>query len=394
MNIHESILDISRGDITEEYFDKLFFGAANFPEGEYENLSEAISFSLELDDRKVFLEGLVDRLNKLGVPCTIEDTEVIRKETTTRLKIRCGLSGDQTKNYRNWINGKSAPSIEKRRELYTLCYALEMNYIETAEFFVKSYLTIPYNYKDSTDAIFFYCLKNGRDYNTIVDMLNQADSFSSVPESQDTVSIGRQIIEIDDDAEFMQYLARHTYNKEQRFSTAKREIQRLVASIKSRARIPLYRTKSINGTLEDEIEYEYIKSDSQLIEFLFGINYQRAIENKELLESVKSLPKRFLDNLPNDTTYGQLFETPSYESIRKTLIILEFFDFYYEREIDENNVNSELDDFDIELNNTLTDCGLPNIYFRHPFDCLIYFCANSLDPIELFRELFSLKYEI
>ena len=36
---------------------------------------------------------------------------------------------------------------------------------------------------------------------------------------------------------------------------------------------------------------------------------------------------------------------------------------------------------DDELNNTLISCGFAQLYVRHPFDCLLLYCANSYDPI-------------
>ena len=44
-------------------------------------------------------------------------------------------------------------------------------------------------------------------------------------------------------------------------------------------------------------------------------------------------------------------------------------------------INSRLMDFFDELNQTLISCGFAQLYMRHPFDCLILFCANSYDPI-------------
>lgn len=389
MGANESIFNFDMRTITDEYFGNIFFSAPNMSEGEYGDLSKAIQFAIELDERPVFLEGVVLRLNQLGIACSEDDIELIRKEVSKRLKERCGLVGDQTKNYRNWINGKSTPSTEKRRDLYTLCYALEMDFRETAEFFAKYYLTLPYNYKDTIDAIFLYALKNQKSFEYILSMLEQAETFEILANDGDnTEYIGRHIIEIDDDAEFERYLSQHCFNKQQMFSRAKNEINSLIEIIKEKGYL------EERGAKIENVVRKPIENNSELIEFLTGINYQRAHKEHELDEAKqKILPERFLSSLPNDVSIAKIDES-SYESIRKTLIILKFYDFYFGREIPAEDILDELYDFQEEIEKSLALCGLANIYFRHPFDCLIFYCANSLAPIDLFRELYSLKYDI
>ena len=46
----------------------------------------------------------------------------------------------------------------------------------------------------------------------------------------------------------------------------------------------------------------------------------------------------------------------------------------------QNKYNSM--DYYSELNSVLFSCGFAQIYVRHPFDCLLLYCANSFDPID------------
>lgn len=80
----------------------------------------------------------------------------------------------------------------------------------------------------------------------------------------------------------------------------------------------------------------------------------------------------------------------SYEVLRKTLMLLKFCNYYRAAEAedrkrgyepDKYEVNNRLMDFYDELNNTLISCGFAQLYVRHPFDCLLLYCANSYDPI-------------
>ena len=65
------------------------------------------------------------------------------------------------------------------------------------------------------------------------------------------------------------------------------------------------------------------------------------------------------------------------------LMLSRFYNFYSEaKNENENDVCGNLLDFKDELNSILLFCGFAQIYMRHPFDCLLMYCANSYDPIQ------------
>lgn len=115
---------------------------------------------IELNERKVFLEGVANYLGNVDV----NDTEAMFAEVQERYANK-GI--ELKKAVKGWFRKPDvSPSTDQayRRNLYDFCYALDMDYQTTAEFFLKSFLTIPFNYKDKDDAVYFYCMKMGRDY--------------------------------------------------------------------------------------------------------------------------------------------------------------------------------------------------------------------------------------
>ena len=128
--------------------------------------------------------------------------------------------------------------------------------------------------------------------------------------------------------------------------------------------------------------------NSQTIDALLGYRYQ----SRDKGEVAVKLPKRFTESLPNDVTLGRIIngDSISYEVLRKTLMLLKFCNYYRDAETedrkhghepDKYEVNDRLMDFYDELNGTLISCGFAQLYVRHPFDCLLLYCANSYDPI-------------
>lgn len=105
---------------------------------------------IELNERKVFLEGVASYLGNVDVT----DTEAMLSEVQERYANK-GI--ELKKAVKGWFRKLDvSPSTDQayRRNLYDFCYALDMDYQTTAEFFLKSFLTIPFNYKDRDDAVY------------------------------------------------------------------------------------------------------------------------------------------------------------------------------------------------------------------------------------------------
>ena len=120
--------------------------------------------------------------------------------------------------------------------------------------------------------------------------------------------------------------------------------------------------------------------NSRTIFELLGQTYQHS--GRKIKDS--KLPKQFTESLPNDVTLGRIIngDSISYEVLRKTLMLLKLYNFYEKADNDDDDaVYNNLQDFRYALNNVLYDCGFALIYERHPFDCLLLYCANSYDPI-------------
>jgi len=366
MNNNPIFDEFEKGEATNKIFKGVYSGQI-FEADELNGINvEDIKTAVNLNNRPIFIDGVVARLNDLGVDCKTEDTDIILEEVKHRYKERIGEVCPRT--ILEWLRG-TPPSTNNRKNNYNLCYALEMTLQETAEFFLKCFLTVPFNYKDRTDAVFFYCLSHTRPYSTIKLMLEKSEQFvASQTVNTQTLQIGRQILEIDDDDEFLQYLSVHCYDNEQQYQLAREEIVNLI-------------NLHSNGNF------------SEFHEELMGFNYQS--EKRQHKKINKELPSHFIESLPTDGVLKQIYEGKkvSYETIRKALIILQLYDFYEDvYEENERYIRDSLEDFYTETNALLMKCGLAHLYVRHPFDWIIIFCALSTEPVEVFKDLNSKRY--
>lgn len=254
---------------------------------------------------------------------------------------------------------------------YDLCYALEMDFQQTAVFFQKHYLTMPFNVKSSVDAVFMYALYHKKPYSEVTELLRKSKCFVSQENAHTSTSqILAMILDIDDAEKFLRYLSEHCYDNEQQFQLARSIIS---------DEIELVHTILLRYEADRVLSPERL--NSMTIEALLGYKYQSG--SKKSKDS--KLPKRFTESLPNDVTLGKIVngDVASYDLLRKTLMLLKFYNFYYEVDnSDPNTIGGNLMDFYEELNGVLISCGFAQLYVRHPFDCLLLYCANSYDPID------------
>jgi hypothetical protein len=246
----------------------------------------------------------------------------------------------------------------------------------TADFFRRAYLTIPFIAKSRVDAVFMYVLYHGRSYADAVRLLAASQGY----ELQDmahtaTSQIMRRIIETEDDEAFLEYLRTHCYGSAQQFLLAKEKIAAETELVKKSIREDASQTIVLPDRL-----------NSMTIAALLGYRYQ--LIDRE--EKRPVLPKRYTESLPNDVTLGQILagKGVSYELLRKTLLLLHFYNFYIKAEnTDPKTIGRNLMDFYDEADELLEACGFARLYMRHPFDCLLLYCANSFDPVLTMRLL-------
>lgn len=404
--------------------DKIYFES---PESWEEGLFDSTEYAMELDSRNPVLEGVC---NRLGINNT--EIKIIIKELNKRYRA-IGIEEGVPKSVKNWLSGTPV-NPAYRTNLYNLCLALELNLEETIEFFLKNYLTIPFNYKDRIDAIYFYGISNQLNYHTIKEMIIEfGDDDNQITKSDEkTEMIGGNIAEIDDLEIFKEYLKQHTYSKKDQYNTAVKEINDLIIENARYAEIERCLKPELKKAREDKegnlgtVSSLFRNSDKDnniniagLLYIIYGYdNQDRYSSHKAKISKCESLPKAFRENFPNDIEISRIIRKEASPDVyRKAIIIMKFYNYFCSnlimsiygtdqvsdklkkimsiqeyRERDSEEIEKDLDDFYIETSNTLAKCGFVQMYARNPFDWLILYCAKSTDPLDAFRELLMQRY--
>ena len=415
------------GDQTSLMFDKIL--ACDYhtllSEQEMQELSELYRFE----------KGVIDRICYLGYEGDTDDIEKIVDYIVSNCKKhKVDLSRQTIKNWFDDINpnvpedkknGAPTDSEQSRPNVYKLCFALEMTAEETEEFFLKNYMCMPFNYKNTYEAVFYFCLHTGRSYETALKLLQEADAFENEKQTKtsenvdarlgETRALGIALSEIFTEEDFINYLQAHIYNKQDLYYTATRTIfgdrddsGELITSkdgvvkdegLLSKCKTIAAEELKLRGST---VSVKLIRGLDPLLYAIYGYDKRELDRDKKPgLSKESAFPKLIKKNFPHRQHFSQIEKkTATADIYKKVLTILCFYEFYGKltnealRNGNEENIDlyREADSFEIYLDELLDQCGFVQVYYQNPFDWLIMYCANTADPLGTFRRLIKKYY--
>lgn len=323
-----------------------------------------------LNTCNIFVDGIKERLKRLGYAAADLNNKKELRKIVSALFSEAGI--EFSASVKNWITKDNiTPSYDERgrRNVYKLCFALKMDNTETAEFFLKSYLDRPFNPKVFEEAVYLFCLRNGKTYS---DALNLIDIITkSTHEGNEniytelTTHIEEEILNTETDAALIKYIIENRTAFERiNNQTGCEEVKKLLNEC-----CKLAKANSIDAFLKELYEHDPRKS----------------VKQKKKVEYDNVFPKYITTNFPQRQQFEIILKAknPSYESIRKALIILNFYHFF--STVGENT-NDILDEFEADMDALLERCGYVQFYKRNPFDLMIYYCAMSPEPIDRLKD--------
>lgn len=349
-----------------------------------------------LDPAMLFQEGINRRLIKLGFNGDIDSVgckmDFLRKQFQKN-KVEPRVNDVTLKN---WMT-KAAPTGNDngRENVFKLCFALEMNAEETAEFFLKAFLNRPYNYKKTNEAVYYFCLRNGINY---VDAVRIITAIQNIPQSQtvekevNTERIGYEISNITDEEELIKYLAENRYSDEEQHYTS---VEKIKSMLDNCFELAQKETQFTRGTPV------IVKSVDALLDVIYDYDADSMRKNEKKTIQDSRFPKCVKANWIDRQAFHNIEKhlTRTEDVYRKALVLLKFYSYYADAYCkarskmteDEIDFCGYADDFEAELETVLAECGYIQLYKRNPFDWLILYCAAFPNPLSTFRDIIS-KY--
>ena len=192
----------------------------------------------ELSELYRFEKGVIDRISHLGYKGGADDVDSIvdfimnkceeHKVDLSRQTVKNWFDGINFKVPEDKKNGPPTDSEQSRPNVYKLCFALEMTEEDTEKFFLKNYMCMPFNYKNTLEVVFYFCLHTNRNYETAVELLKKVNALEDNSISGEvlgeTRALGIALSEILAEDDFINYTKIHKYNKKAQYYTATRMI--------------------------------------------------------------------------------------------------------------------------------------------------------------------------
>lgn len=341
-----------------------------------------------LDDTSLFVEAVTNRALELGYQ---KDTDLVTFLMGLCKEANVVLS---RQTISNWLSkGVPASSESGRENIYKLCFALKMDALQTAEFFLKAYLERPFNYKNLHEAIYFFCMNNGLGYcdaEWLIERINNEPIVEN-PKAQDiTKEIGAALQAIHTEDELINFLKENRAGFAIQNKTATERIERLLAEC--------YR-------LATQLEEKKVSNVDELLDTIYGYNARATFGQKDTDGKPVSIPvykKSISDSgfpalIKKNFPQRQQFENiskrkASYDVIRKALIMLRFYYFFATLKCKKLSMADRHDEFVDAMDMDLDECGYIQLYWRNPYDWMFGYCSCAEDPLGELKGLIQEYY--
>ncbi len=314
----------------------------------------------------------------------------------------------------NWFSGTRPKKSDLSREhMYEIGFALRMSVEDVRELFRKAYFDRAFNMRDVHEFVYYYCFEHGyskQHADKIIDAIN-LDNHAKKDLTIRTVQISEAVEGIKEDKKLIDYIYSHQHNFQINNRTAIQVRDALLNEIQAREgervlinqgimrldnsaysyiarEISYWTNHSDNeeGAHEYLSRYKSLTSIETMLDIIqLGMTRQgKAVDQSgKLLFKDSAFPQEIVSRFPIKQTFSKA--NPTFEEIRKMIILLFSYKFWFEKEY--NFADTDLEDYTAQLNSLLTDCGLQTLYYGNPFDWLFLFCSSNEDPLEQFRSI-------
>ena len=379
-----------------------------------------------------FGEAFTEFMVKHGYSGAIDDVDAKAKFLRDKYKQK-GIK--PPRDFKEWF---LPMKNVKRKTIYPICFAFDLNLSETEELFRCVQFERSLDCHTINEAVYYFCIKNQLPYSIAEDIISKIPKIKkneTLPKQEIlyTGTIVEYINSISDSEKLIRYIIDNLHVFEYNNATAIKYIQKLWLEISKNDGLATqegqlidkaknqYQDRSKKGDTdnrlkevietetkrEDELKLDdYVISEdgastwtifSQIIgldnknEKKFAIQYDRQISS--VLKDSTLLPLNASYAFPSQHSIDRLLRgelNVDNELIRKMLIFLVFYTYWAKKIIKNKNIFYEATISDSEgcldtINAYLTDAGYPELYVGNPYDWLFRWALNDINPLEAFR---------
>ena len=332
-----------------------------------------------------FGDGLVALMQK-------KDTSMDTDKAIAHLTDCCKKSGIElseigsTNTLKSWFKGGPRPKKgeDSRDAMFALAFALEFTSEETAELFHNVYLDRAFNFRNEKELVYYFCLANGKTWadakRIITAIEHDADGYDA---TLYTAAIQSDVDKFSNESDLLAYIKTHRHNMEQNNVTAKKHLDKLLDQAKKYA---IEETDLPEH--EGQFDGAWRNEKTVSVNFMYALITDTTPSAKKGTTTVfknARLPKEIKNRFPEAGSFSE--KEPTYESIRKMIIMLFSYTFWYHVQWEQKNF--DIEDYAEQLNALLNECGFSPLYYGNPYDWMFLYCTLSDAPLDVFRGMVS-----
>lgn len=330
------------------------------------------------------------------------------------------------RNLKKWFT--EGTNITRNSDVpFQICFAFELDVDETNDFFRRVCFERGFDCHNISEAVYYYCIYNGFSYSEAQEIIAQMPKAKTTEIKTDreilyTGTIIDFIRGVKHKDELIAYVREHIDQFGYNNVTATNRIQKLWRDLACDDGLAykegqlfdqafnVHRqkdTKKKDPGREDLYTIVSKEEDSvwNILAQIVGLDQKQTTQLginrsiKPLLENNVLLPSLAEDCFPDRQGIELIIKGKhvSYERIRKTMILLEFYTYWATAAVKHNNALWEATEIDAErcldkINQYLIEAGYPELYPGNPYDWIFMWAVKDACPLVTFREYMLALY--
>lgn len=374
--------------------------------GDENDIQKGLEYLKDSSNFRSFAEGLTGLITKYGYDGQPEDS--VSKTNYIMSKLQSiGVSITRS-TVKDWFNNKRRPSAASgsRTAIFQICFSLSVSFEDVKKFFSHVYFDRSFNCHTIEEAVYYYCFKKNFTYSHARQLINTIGNFpvyNNKPSDIFTKEIRASLDSCSSDDELLSFFKENKSVFARYNITALGCINTLCNYIKGKDKDKDIIKAFKNGQPADTkncgfVIQEYLHSlkngrsvcitgkDITSVDFML----EQIINTNTGISKNAGIPDIVRRNFPSKKTFSDILNQParaSYDSIRKCIIFLKFYEFWITQKL--NPVTDEYRLFDIyadETNAILVSSGYEELFSGNPYDWLFLWASTHNDPLNTLRE--------
>lgn len=291
---------------------------------------------------------------------------------------------------KNWLTQSSV----NRSTVFLLGFGLNMNDGDVSDFLTKALRERDFNFKESGEAIYWYCYRNGLKFPKMLALKRQLENITTLSNctinDDKTINIRKNMKKITNDETLLRYLAdmRSGDHPSKSSTTVSNRFNVLYMNCKSLIADFFNADEQERRSAKVWTSDDVTEGDVEKV-LCCGTPVNREGNLEKLSESM--LSKHFISKRFSRQHIAEILAN-AVAIDRFDLMTLNFFIFSQDERYADDNKNRYIAFVD-STNEILNECMMGELYVANPYECFLLMCILSDCPLATYSDVWEMSYD-